>query len=270
MAMRIAPRTVVEAFLPHEGDVSLSEVYDAANLAGLDDQPVRLAIRRLVAAGDIVTHGRGRRGAMSLTDAGRERLLHDRQSLALAFAQDAGSARWDGRWRLIAVSVPESHRAVRDTVRTQLLERGAAVASTGLYVSPHDLVRSLPRGASHYLTTATTADVCVHGVRDPLRIAETLWPSAPIVAAYRHIEEVLDDDADRPEVVRALMLAEALERAMRDDPLLPLELRRGPWAPTAIRGRWARRWDTLRETDAGGVYAGWWPPGRPLDEPSEA
>ncbi|MGP5243252.1 PaaX family transcriptional regulator C-terminal domain-containing protein, partial [Corynebacterium variabile] len=73
MDMQITPRTLVEAFLPFEGEVSLAEVYAVANLAGLEDQPVRLAIRRLVAAGDVVQHGRGRAGSLTLTGTGLRR-----------------------------------------------------------------------------------------------------------------------------------------------------------------------------------------------------
>lgn len=259
--MQIAPRTLVEAFLPFEGEASLADVYDAANLAGLDDQPVRLAIRRLIAAGDALQGGRGRAGVLRLSDAGRQRLHRDRQSLALAFAQDAGEVRWDGRWRLIAVSAPEADRRVRDGLRRELGELGAVAISTGLYVSPHDLREALPASATPFISTATAGDLVLRGISDPHLIAETLWPAAPIATAYRTIEDALRDDDERParpSVVRLLLLAEALERAMRPDPLIPLELRRRPWVPTTIRSAWGLRWDAL-SGDAGPVYPGWWP-----------
>lgn len=97
----------------------------------------------------------------------------------------------------------------------------------------------------------------------PLAIAEALWPHTPIVNAYAVIEEALREeaaDSSSPGVVRQLKLADALERAMRDDPLLPPELRRDPWAPTEIRAAWAHRWDALQEADGSVLYQGWWPP----------
>lgn len=273
MAMRIAPRTVIEAFLPFEGEASLRDVYDTANLTGIDDQPVRLAIRRLVTAGDIVQHGRGRAGLLTLTDAGRQRLQRDRQSIALAFAQDAGEARWNGRWQLIAVSAPESDRKVRDSLRRELVEWGAVAISTGLYATPHDFLGALPTEAAPYITTAITEDLSVQGMTDPLLIAEALWPQAPIVAAYQRSEESIHHaghDAGRPEVVRLLMLAETLERAMRKDPLIPLELRNRPWVPTRVRDAWARRWEALSKDNPGLIYPGWWPPPEGVHSPTSA
>lgn len=264
MRAAIAPRTVVEAFLPVEGTVPLAAVYDTANLAGVDDQPLRLAIRRMVAAGDVVQAGRGRSGALSLTTAGRDRLHRDRMGLALAHAQDAGAAPWDGRWRLVALSVPEQERALRDALRRDLRELGAVAVSTGLYVSPHDLADTLSPVARAHLTTATTADLDVRGTRDPRALAETLWPAAPVRSAYRTLATALAQDArdtSVPVAVRQLRLADALERAMRDDPLLPLELRDDPWPPTAVRRAWGERWEALSSAaPAMPLYAGWWPP----------
>jgi phenylacetic acid degradation operon negative regulatory protein len=260
---QISPRTVVEAFLPPAGDVPLAVVYDTANLAGLADQPVRLAIRRLVASGDVEQSGRGRAGTLSLTSSGRRRLQRDRESLALAWAQDAGDAPWDGHWRLIAVTTPERERAVRDTLRRALHELGAVAVSTGLYVSPYDLVSELPGDARPYLSTATTSDLDVRDTTSPTAIAEALWPSEPTIAAYATLDEALHRDASDPGVpvvVRLLLLADALEVAIRVDPLLPLELRGAPWAPSQTRATWADRWETLSKESPTPVYRGWWPP----------
>lgn len=262
MAFQISPRTVIEAFLPFDGEVLLARVYDTANHAGLDDQPVRLAIRRLIAAGDVIQHGRGRAGVLRLTDDGSRRLQRDRQSLALAFAQDAGEVRWAGCWHLIAVSAPETHRSIRDGLRRELLKLGAAAVSTGLYASAHDLRDALPTDVAPYITSATTTDLSVQGVSDPLLIAETLWPPAPTIAAYRDLEDAMDHDAHSaslPKEVRLLGLAEALERAMRDDPLVPPELRNHPWPPARSREVWAQRWEELSSDGDIAIYPGWLP-----------
>lgn len=263
MTPRISPRTVIEAFLPLTGGAPLADLYDTANLAGLADQPVRLAIRRLVASGDAEQTGRGRSGTLHLTSTGRRRLARDRQSLALAFAQDAGDAPWDGRWRLIAVTTPERERAVRDMLRRGLQELGAVAISTGLYVSPHDLVTDLPAEVRPYTSTATADDLDVRGASDPRGIAEALWPSQPTITAYSTLDQALDRDASdtgAPAVVRMLVLADALEVAMRDDPLLPLELRGAPWPPSTTRAAWAHRWEALSKESPSHVYPGWWPP----------
>ncbi|KSW29576.1 PaaX family transcriptional regulator [Cellulomonas sp. B6] len=305
MTPAVAPRTALEALLPPDDAVPLALVYDTANLAGLDDQPVRLAIRRAVAAGDVVQAGRGRAGTVALTDAGRRRLARDRIALSLAFAQDAGDAPWDGRWHLVALTVPERERAVRDALRRELLASGAAAVATSLYVSPHDLTDVLPAQARSATATAVATTLDVRGVDDPLVLAETLWPAGPVVAAYDAVTAALaaddaagggtadggagggtadDGAADGgalggaggrgaartstttegdsagtvPVAVRQLRLADALERAMRDDPLLPPGLRPEPWPPAAARRTWRARWDALRALPGGdAVYRGW-------------
>lgn len=260
MSSPITPRTVLEALLPFDGDASLTEIYDTANLVGIPDQPLRLTIRRLIATGDVTQAGRGRAGTLTLTPNGRHRLERDRSSLALAFAQDAGRAPWDQRWRLIAVTTPERERSVRDTLRRELTALGAATISTGLYATPHDLVAELPDTAAPYLSSATTDDLTLRGITDPRELAETLWPGQPTVAAYAVLEGALHRDAaDRnsPPVARMLLLADALEQAIRHDPLLPPELRDSPWTPASVRAAWADRWGALSEQVEDPPYPGW-------------
>jgi phenylacetic acid degradation operon negative regulatory protein len=56
---------------------------------------------------------------------------------------------------------------VRDTPRRELSELGAVAISTGLYLSPHDLVDALHGDSGPYLSTATTYDLDIHGTTDP-------------------------------------------------------------------------------------------------------
>lgn len=257
----LAPRTIVEAFLPAHGAVPLAVVYNTANLAGVDDQPLRLTIRRMIAAGDVTQQGRGRFGTLSLTETGQRRLHRDRVGLALAFAQDAGRAPWDGRWRLVALSVPERDRSVRDALRRALLDAGAAVVSNGLYASPHELGEVLPPDALTHLATATTGDLDVRGTTEPRALTEMLWPSAPVITAYERLDRALLDDtldSTTPVPVRQLRLADALERAIRQDPLIPLELRAAPWPPSSTRTAWGERWEALRQQASGHpIFDGW-------------
>lgn len=262
----VAPRTVIEAFLPDAGEASLAEVYAAANRLGIADQPLRLAIRRMIAAGDVVQRGRGRSGALALTFDGAARLARDRAAVSFAFGQDARvrgaeALLWNGQWQLLSVSVPEGERSVRDAFRREVLELGAAPVATGLYVSPHELRELLSSEFQPYLTTAQATELVVRGESDPARIVETLWPSGPIRAAYAALAAaVANDVADRwaDPVVRQLLLADALEKSLRADPLIPQELRGGDWEPARVRAQWADRWrDAQLSAGAVRLYEGW-------------
>lgn len=244
----ISPRSVVELALRPTGSAPAAEVYASANAVGLADQTLRLALRRLQAAGEVVQDGRGRAATLQLTREGRDRIRADDEALELAAGQDAGSIRWDGRWHLFAVSTPEAARARRDRLRRDLAAAGAVPVATSLSVSPHDLRSQLRPGAASDLVHAVAAELDVHGETDPAALAARLWPAAPILDGYAPLRRALAaDDADQPAPVRRLLLADALDRSVREDPLIPPELRPGPWEPSVLRRTWWERW-----IDAGG------------------
>jgi len=256
----IAPRTVIEAFLPSVGSIDLGTIYTAANAVGIVDQTLRLAIRRLSASGEVEQHGRGRAGSLMLTSLGHARQARDRIGLALAFGQDDGSIRWDGTWHLVAISAPERDRAIRDGLRRELLAAGAATISTGLFASVHDLHDMFDSALSSHLVTATATALNIRGAVKPAEIAELLWPSVPIITAYDAITQALDrDDASQPSTVRRLWLAHALERATRYDPLIPPEIRSVPWLPTTLRTAWTKRWRAISDDNGTRPYAQWLP-----------
>ncbi|MGO3886849.1 MAG: PaaX family transcriptional regulator, partial [Mycetocola sp.] len=177
--------------------------------------------------------------------------------LNLALAQDAGAQAWDGQWHLTAISTPESDRRRRDAARRSLLSAGAAPASTGLYVSPHDLTELLPDDLNSHIVTAASSTLSLRGMTDPLEITEHLWPAAPVVAPYGALADALDaDTTSETPTTRKLRLADALDRALRDDPLIPAELRQTPWRPAQIRRSWRDRWHSIPDSHPT-LFDGW-------------
>lgn len=257
----VSARTVIEGCFSPAGTAELATVYDLGLAVGLSEQTVRLTIRRMQAAGELRQVGRGRAGTLERTDNGAERVRLEARLLAFAFAQDAGSTPWDGLWRIHAFTVPESRRADRDALRGALTELGAAQLVPGVYVSPHELRPELehmvtPELVAEFLMTATSAALEVPGCADARAIAERLWPAAPTVAAYAELEAVLaspDPGTDRPiaAAARALILAEGLDRALAQDPLLPPELRTAPWPPVAVRAAFLDAWQALESRAPG-------------------
>ncbi|MFF2145657.1 PaaX family transcriptional regulator C-terminal domain-containing protein [Kitasatospora sp. NPDC058190] len=257
-AYKAAPRTVVEACFDPQGTASLDYVYDVAAAAGLSDQPVRLAIRRLEAAGVLRQEGRGRKGRLLLTDAGRLRADMDVRFIALAYAQDAGLAPWDGLWRLYTFSVPEQRRAERDALRVALTRLGAVALAPGAYVSPHDLLEELVGETSEatvgtYLITAEATRLIGPGFTGAVAVAERLWPAADTIEAYQPLADALGDESPGRDgssaelIATALGLVDAFSRAMESDPLLPTELRPAPWPPSQLRHAFRERWAAIRK-----------------------
>ena len=260
MTAAIAPRTIIEAFLPISGAAELATIYDAANSLEISDQTLRLALRRMIAMGLITQYGRGRSGTITLTAVGRGRIEQDRMGLQIARLQDTGALPWDGQWRLIAISVPEQQRSIRDAIRRELLAAGAANLATALFVSPHNLAELLGKSVQPHLVTATATALTVRGQSKVADIAEALWPAAPIDTGYNIIEQaLLDDNTAETVTVRKMRLADALERAIRLDPLPPPEIRPQPWRPTRLRTAWTERWNSMPTNGELQPYAGWIP-----------
>lgn len=267
--VRPTPREVVELGLADDGSAALSDLYDAANLLGIADQTLRLAIRRLVDAGLVEQSGRGRGGSLRATGRARRRALLDEAYWDFAVRQDDGEVTWDGYWHLLAFTVPESHRAERDRLRDALSRLGAAPLTPGLFLSPHDLGEALeaetgsePDGAvGQYLTTAT-ADRVERGGRPVTDLVGELWPLDVLRGAYDGLIATLDGWADSAAAggVRALAgriaVLAAVERAMGTDPLLPAELLPEDWPGRPARDRVRREW-------LGGPSMPAPPPGRP-------
>lgn len=165
------------------------------------------------------------------------------------------------------MSAPESQRSTRDLLRRRLVDAGAAAVSTGLYLTPHDLTEVLDVAQRDRLVQATATQVNVRGITDPAEVTELMWPREQTVAGYAHLDRLLSapelSSAATVEamLVEQLRLAEALERAMRPDPLIPPELRRGTWSPTRTRRRWHEAWrDLANRLPEEALYRGWLPP----------
>lgn len=265
----ISTRVLVESMVTDDGSIDVDELYVVAGHLGMTDQQIRLCVRRLVAEGQLIQEGRGRRAALHATGELRSSLAPNAEYIRLMFAQDRGEANWDGVWHLVGFAIPESARPARDGIRTAVVRLGGAAIQGGLYVSPHaweshlaDLLADLD--VAEYVTMCTTNDLSVGGVSDPRRLASTLWPLESIAAGYRQlldmahehrtrlrsIPRVIDPGtahpaADPTTTTLALTLAAEFSRATEPDPLLPPELLPQPWPGTRARDVVVDCWSAL-------------------------
>lgn len=217
--LAVSARTIIEGSFDAAGHAPLDTVYDVGLALDVPEQTIRLALRRMQAAGELVQVGRGRAGRIERSPDALRRTKHEAAMLDFAFAQDAGSHPWDGLWHLYAFSVPERARADRDALRSALLALGTAAVAPGMYVSPHDvgddLATALPAGeAARWLVRATTHDLALPDCSSPADIAERLWPSGPTIAAYEPLEQLL---AEGPDGAGRAARADRLDAAYRPD-----------------------------------------------------
>ncbi len=250
-AIAIPTRLLVIGLEQPDGRVHQQHLYDIAASLAMSDQQVRLCVRRLIAQGYYVQHGRGREAVLHGTDKPRMLALPETAWGKMIRAQDAGLVTWDGSWRLYILTVPETVRQIRDQVRTRLSQLGAALLTGGVHVSPHDLSDELASlldelDAHRYLATATTTDLSVAGSSNRLDLTRDLWPVEALGDQYRrlqedtldpllqHLEAHPDLSADAAVVILLRVLVH-VGQVMQGDPLLPPELLPHPWAGTRAR-----------------------------------
>lgn len=260
--VQVPTRVLVESMVRDDDTVDASELYSVANALGMSDQQVRLCIRRLVAEGQVVQDGRGRRAVLRVTEGSDLAVAPNVEFVRLMYAQDRGDAPWDGQWHLAGFAIPEPMRQARDAMREGIVRLGGAAVQGGLYLSPHpweELVRALASrlGVSEHLSYITTERVSIRGVADPREIATLVWPLDAIADGHRRLSAVAQDrlarlrSADRADTTEmttiAIELAAEFTRAMTPDPLLPPELLPEQWPGREARHYTAECWALLVE-----------------------
>ncbi|MCP2292528.1 transcriptional regulator, PaaX family [Nocardia amikacinitolerans] len=253
----ISTRTLVESMIREDATIDAGELYDVANALGMTDQQVRLCIKRLAAEGRFRQEGRGRKAVLRATEHTRRTIEPDLEFVRYMYAQDRGSAAWDGSWHLVAFAVPESARQARDAMRDAILRIGGAPIQGGLYVSANpweSRIRSTASelGVIDHVTTATTVDLTIGTVHEPRALAEHLWPLKRIAEGHRRLlataERFLTELRTASHIQRltiSVALAAEFTRAVEHDPLLPPQLLPQPWIGTAARAATAACWAEL-------------------------
>jgi phenylacetic acid degradation operon negative regulatory protein len=126
--------TVLGEFVLPRGEPAWTGALVAA-LAEVDveQKAARQALSRTAAEGLLRSDRDGRRVRWALTEAGTA-LLTEGSRRIYGFGNRAGD--WDGRWLVLAVSVPESQRQLRHRLRTRLTWTGLGSPLPGLWVTP--------------------------------------------------------------------------------------------------------------------------------------
>lgn len=112
---------------------------------GLSEGAVRTALSRMAKKGWLRGIRVGRHSFYDLTPMGR-RLLEEGQARIFHPSWDQ---EWDGRWFLLAYSIPQDVRHLRDRLRDRLAWLGFGSIGNGLWISPHDVATEIEALAEH-------------------------------------------------------------------------------------------------------------------------
>ena len=220
---------------------------------GVSDSAARAALSRLTRNGLLVTSRSGRRTFVRLSSRAAD-VLDDGARRIFSFGGSA--APWDGQWSLVAFSIPEDHRAVRDELRKALRWLGFAPLYDGMWVAPRDhasdvMARLKELGIS--TATAFRASAVPSG-GEASEIPARAWDLAGLSKRYEEFiafASLLRDQTEAGEITPMDALV-ARTRVMDEwrafpamDPDLPDELLPPAWPRAAARELFIACYDLL-------------------------
>ena len=224
-------------------ELPVAQLVRLADLFGFSENRARVALSRMVAAGEATSDGSG-----CYRLAGHLAARQSRQSASRSGATAAD----DGRWRLAVVTTTGSMADVRAARRRALAYARLAELREGVWMRPDNVAVQLPDSldADVELMTAWPGD--------PPVLARRLWDlPAWSGRAQRLLESLGALAPDGPEALApGFELSAAVLRHLQADPLLPVELLPADWPGAELRATYDK-WDaryrtTLREWSRGG------------------
>jgi phenylacetic acid degradation operon negative regulatory protein len=187
-------------------------------LFGIAEGTIRVALSRMVAAGDLAQVN----GDYQLTRRLRDRQARQDQS------RSPSTVPWSGEWEIAAVTAARRSPTERLAFRTAMTELRLAELREGTWLRPANLVRERPEPVVEQCTFLT-------GRPESPGLARTLWDLDGWAARARELEAALDEAAD---LASTFILAAAVLRHFLADPLLPPELLPADWPGTRLRTRY--------------------------------
>ena len=211
----LTARSVVLSLLlgAHPPRLPVRDIVDAGEEFGISPATMRVALTRLVQAGDLVAE----QAVYGLSQ------RHLERQQAQDSEMDPVRRRWDGTWETIVVTSTGRDAASRADLRRRLTSRRLGMLREGVWMRPDNL----PRVDSE---PGTTRLVSSHD--DPSALAHQLWDLDLWAATGR---ELLDATANGPTFAGRFTGAAALVRHLRTDPALPDELLPPDWPGAAMR-----------------------------------
>jgi phenylacetic acid degradation operon negative regulatory protein len=172
-----------EYVLPASGSAWQETLIAALRALDHKTPAARRALARSVTAGWLRTERHGRRSRVHLTPATAEMLRAGTERI-YSFGDPW---KWDGRWLLVVLRVPEERREVRHQVRTRLAWAGFGSLGGGLWISPHvERERELHEAADGGSVAEVVSFLAqIGGIGDPAKVVAEAWDLEGVVDAYR-------------------------------------------------------------------------------------
>ncbi|KQY04789.1 PaaX domain-containing protein, C- domain protein [Mycobacterium sp. Root135] len=218
MLTRLTARSVVLSVLlgAHPAWATAAELIRLTADFGIREPTLRVALTRMVGAGDLVRSADGYRLSDRLL--ARQRRQDD--------ALDPKLRGWDGTWSTLVITSVGTDARTRATLRTTLQAKRFGELREGVWMRPANL--------DLQLTDELRGRVRVLEARDddPAGLVAALWDLPTWVGTGRRL---LDDLSGASDVPARFVAAAATVRHLLADPVLPVELLPDDWPGDALR-----------------------------------
>ncbi|OBB35939.1 PaaX family transcriptional regulator C-terminal domain-containing protein [Mycobacterium sp. 852002-51961_SCH5331710] len=215
---RMPARSVVLSVLlgAHPAWATASELIRLTADFGIRESTVRVALTRMVSAGDLVRSEDGYRLSDRLMT--RQRRQDD--------AINPRLRRWEGGWTTVVITSVGTDARARAGLRSTLHDGRFAELREGVWLRPDNLDTALPPEALQRVRVLVARDA------EPAELAARLWD---LPAWARTGRALLDEIASAPDVPARFAVAAAIVRHLLTDPVLPEELLPDDWPGAALR-----------------------------------
>jgi phenylacetic acid degradation operon negative regulatory protein len=237
---RMTARSVVLSVLlgAHPAWASAGELIRLTSDFGIKETTLRVALTRMVSAGDLIRSADGYRLS--------ERLLARQRR-----QDDAMRPRvrpWRGYWTTVIVTSVGTDARARADLRTMLYNKRFGELREGVWMRPDNLDLELDPAISARVRILETRDGA------PVDLARQLWDLPTWARTGRRL---LDEMAAAVDVPARFVVAAAMVRHLLTDPVLPAELLPADWPGEQLRAAYndfaaelSRRRDEIQLVEA--------------------
>jgi phenylacetic acid degradation operon negative regulatory protein len=215
---RMTARSVVLSVMlgAHPAWASAADLIRLTNDFDIKEATLRVALTRMVGAGDLVRSADGYRLSDRLL--ARQRRQDDSMRPQLR--------PWDGNWTTVIVTSVGTDARTRAALRTTLHHKRFGELREGVWMRPDNLELELDSDIRHRVRLVRAHD------DDPVELAAQLWDLPAWAQTGR---QLLDDMAHATDVPEKFVTAAGMVRHLLTDPVLPDELLPEDWPGTRLR-----------------------------------
>jgi phenylacetic acid degradation operon negative regulatory protein len=219
---KMTARSVVLSVLlgAHPAWATSAELLQLTSDFGIREQTLRVALTRMVAAGDLVRSDDGYRLSDRLLN--RQRRQDD--------ALYPRTCDWDGSWITLVITAVGMDARARAALRNTLQIKRFSELREGVWLRPGNLDDELPAEVVERVRVLHARD------DDPAELTRRLWDLPEWAHTGRRL---LDDMAAARDVPGRFRAAAAIVRHLLTDPVLPKELLPAQWPGADLRKAYA-------------------------------